>query len=58
MAERKTLKILKFLNVVFEEKPFYYRMAEFWYRNMKHRLTIRTSQTGDYPFFLTANLYP
>ena len=46
MTGYEKLELTKFLNAADGEKPFYYRMAEFWYRNMESMQESMNSPEG------------
>jgi len=46
MTGHKKLELTKFLSAADSGKPFYYRMAEFWYANLETMQKAMSSQEG------------
>lgn len=46
MTGHEKLELTKFLNAPDGEKPFYYRMAEFWYTNIETMQAAMNSKEG------------
>ena len=61
MSGHEKLELTKFLNAADDEKPIYYRMAEFWYQNietMQKAMSALEGQAtaGDLPNFASVGV--